>query len=353
MIFLAKLTAPVPRLISQLFETDLFVQIGERHFQIAREIFSGPGNSPNFFSLGFAMFFASPDEVFPGLDRKNLLRPPAITPPIISSRSGDTFAELLHMLRGYPLHIRNDEHRAELLKDCRYYHFRGLEQKLIPHHISFNLARGRNEIAIRLEDVRPVGVTGEQDGFVQYSRPFVDEPPHELVVEVSGECMSIDTSCLRAELLGTAGELLVKVAQAVATRRGWVVVDGAGPGVRVRFEGQSEIMVDGQEYQTDWCAVERRLISVNMGMGMNSNNINNNNNMMSGMMMTSEPPPAAKRRREESSGDGLMIWVVRKGQFRLQAVVDDMGRMELVLVGVKTEMCTSERWRNSQRGFLT
>jgi hypothetical protein len=254
------------------------------------------------------------------------------------------------MLRGYPLHIRNDEHRAELLRDCRYYHFRGLEQRLIPHHISFNLARGRNEIVLRLEDVRPSGVPGEQDGFVQYSRPFVDEPPHELVVEVSGECMSIDTSCLRAELLGAAREQLCKIAQAVASRRGWTAVDGAAPGVRVRFEMQSEIMVDGQEYQTDWCAVERRLISVNMGMGMN-----NNMNMIPGMMMGEpSPQPAAKRRREDGgSPDGLMLWVVRKGQFRLQAVVDDMGRMETVLVGVKTEMCTSERWRNSQRGFLT
>ncbi|RQM07660.1 hypothetical protein DH86_00001685, partial [Scytalidium sp. 3C] len=54
----------LPRLISQLYEESIFISIGHRDFQIPREVFSDPGNSPNYFSLGFAVFFSTPTEVF-------------------------------------------------------------------------------------------------------------------------------------------------------------------------------------------------------------------------------------------------------------------------------------------------
>ena len=105
------------------------------------------------------MFFSTPTEVFPGLNREGLLRPPSIMPPSVPNRSADTFAQLLHLLRGYPLHIRDEDHRAELLRDCRYFHLKGLEQKLLRHSISFNLCRKREEITLRLEDVRQSGIS--------------------------------------------------------------------------------------------------------------------------------------------------------------------------------------------------
>ena len=37
----------VPRLIDQLFGSEIFIQIGDRHFQIPKDIFSAAGNSPN------------------------------------------------------------------------------------------------------------------------------------------------------------------------------------------------------------------------------------------------------------------------------------------------------------------
>ena len=64
----------VPRLTKQLFSTDIFVNIGGKPFQIQRDLFSAPGDSPNYFSLGFAHFFSTPSEAFPGLDRDALLR---------------------------------------------------------------------------------------------------------------------------------------------------------------------------------------------------------------------------------------------------------------------------------------
>jgi hypothetical protein len=150
-------------LTKQLFSTDIFVRIGSIPFQIPRDIFSSPGDSPNYFSLGFAQFFSTPKEVFPGLDRNSLLRPPSISPPFIPNRSGEIFAELVKILQGYKVEIRSEEHRAQLLKDARYFHLKGLEQRLIPCEISYNLSRHQSEILIRLEDIRQSGVAFRPD----------------------------------------------------------------------------------------------------------------------------------------------------------------------------------------------
>lgn len=149
--------------MKQLFSTDIFVRIGGVPFQIPRDLFSQPGDSPNYFSLGFAQFFSTPSEVFPGLDRNALLRPPSISPPSVPNRSGETFGELVKMLQGYPLDIRNDAHRLQLLRDARYFHLRGLEQKLIPCETSYNLRRAQSEILIRLDDIRQSGVSFTPD----------------------------------------------------------------------------------------------------------------------------------------------------------------------------------------------
>lgn len=102
-------------------------------------------------------------EVFPGLDRSALLRPPSISPPVVPNRSGETFAELMKLLQGYNIEIRNEEHRGQLLRDARYFHLKGLEQKLIPCDISYNLKRNQSEILIRLEDIRQSGVSFASD----------------------------------------------------------------------------------------------------------------------------------------------------------------------------------------------
>lgn len=274
----------VPRLIDQLFESEIFIQIGERHFQIPKDIFSEPGNSPNFFSLGFAVFFSTPGEVFPGLDRRGLLRPPSITPPYVPGRSADIFAELLHLLRGYPLHIKNELHRAELLRDCRYFHLRGLEQKIIAHEISYNSERQKQEICLRLEDVKPSGVSYTSDdspgekstvgGWVYYARPFVDDTSYELVVEVGSESTVLDLTDMRADFHGLAKARVSSLFQVVANKMnlptnaplGLMMLSGgrssqsASPGhtplsedrVKVRFEPATDITLDGEPYTIDW-----------------------------------------------------------------------------------------------------
>jgi len=206
----------VPRLISQLYDESIFTSIGHREFQIPRGLLLASPNSPNYFSLGFAAFFSHPDKVFPGLDREGLIRPPAILPPSVPNRSPEIFAELLLLLQGYPLEIRGETHRQQLLRDARYFHFKGLEQQLIPHRVTYNPLRQREEIVLRLENVQKsgigvvrdstetggdgagsaaaaaAGITTDSGGrmmplWVNYMRPLVDSTAYELVLEIGGD----------------------------------------------------------------------------------------------------------------------------------------------------------------------
>ncbi|KAJ5485738.1 hypothetical protein N7530_000038 [Penicillium desertorum] len=190
----------LPRLMSQLFESECFIQIGDRHFQIPRDIFSGPGDSPNFFTLGFAAFFASPSEVFPGLDRQGLLRPPAIIPP----------------------------KRAEPIGGF-----------------------------IRLEDVRPSGIQfashtvsgSSMGGMVTYTRPFVDESAADLVVEIGDESSLINRGSMRADFLGLSKQRIASLLQTVGKKMN--LPDSHPPlgqvPIKVRVDRETDLTVDGEQ----------------------------------------------------------------------------------------------------------
>ncbi|KAE8393407.1 hypothetical protein ETB97_000876 [Aspergillus alliaceus] len=326
----------LPRLISQLFESEIFIQIGDQDFQIPRDIFSSPGDSPNFFSLGFGAFFASPSEIFPGLDRHGLLRPPAIIPPSVPNRSGAVFAQLLHLLRGYPLDIKTETQRAELLRDCRYFHLRGLEQKLIPHHISFNPIRQRSEIVVRLEDVRRSGVNvanhgpSPASGWVTYSRPHIDEETYDLIVEIGDETTIVDLDSMHVQFLNSTRARFTSLLQIIS---GKVPLPGLTEGqsgshrVKVCIERDTDLILDGQA---------RYLEAFGYGPDQ-----------------TEASQPATKRRRVEESSNAGERYIVRNGHWRLRFQPDATGdKLEFTLVAVKLDAYTEQRSRNHSRAFL-
>ncbi|KAI9681114.1 MAG: hypothetical protein M1817_002396 [Caeruleum heppii] len=393
----------LPRLISQLFESEIFIQIGHRHFQIPRDIFSSPGDSPNFFSLGFGVFFSTPGEVFPGLNREGLLRPPSILPPSVANRSADVFADLLQLLRGYPLHIRNPEHRAELLRDCRYFQFRGLEQKLIPCDISYNLKRGYSEVSVRIEDIRPSGVSFTNEptatdrpslgGWVRYARPFIDDSPAELVVEIGGECTRIDLAVMRADFQG--GQYRARVSslfQVVANKMnlptnqplGLLMMSGGAakppvsPGntplsedqVKVHIDRDTHIVLDGDEYfdhlrdatLQEELTIEEPYSRATTATTSSARSAGGPSPSWQPMGLRSPHlsrpaggrPPTKKRKRQAET-DEREEWIVRTGQWRLriQPCSDPArGGMEVVMVAVKLDVFTGEHARNARRSFL-
>ncbi|KAJ5046761.1 uncharacterized protein L3040_003991 [Drepanopeziza brunnea f. sp. 'multigermtubi'] len=377
----------LPRLISQLYEENIFISIGGVDFQIPRELFSDPGNSPNYFSLGFAVFFSTPTAVFPGLDREGLLRPPSIMPPSVPNRSAETFAQLLHLLRGYPLHIKDEDHRAELLRDCRYFHLKGLEQKLLRHSISFNIYRNRHEIALRLEDIRQSGISIAVDpssvppkdsnsapshspqgfvGYVNYARPFVDDKAYELVLEIGDECTRLHLSSMRCEFIGDGKARISRLFEVIATklnlpstlRLGLLMKKGDGTSsqptspartedwVRCELGHEASVRLDGRGWHNHSSLSDRERGSSISGASSAPE------------LLDGHAEQIRKRRRMDGSTIGLNeetpVWVVKRGQWRLRAQNSrtEKGGVECVLVGVAVDAFTSEGARNAQRGFL-
>ncbi|KAF6820418.1 btb poz domain-containing protein, partial [Colletotrichum musicola] len=355
----------LPKLISQLYEESIFISIGHREFQIPRDIFTDPGNSPNFFSLGFAVFFSNPEDLFPGLDREGLLRPPSILPPSVPNRSAETFAEILHLLRGYPVTIRSETHRAELLRDCRYFNFKGLEQKLIPHHISYNQSRRREEIVLRLEDILKSGISVAADvsaaavsspgdhlaGWVNYARPYVDDRAAELVLEIGGESTRLHFQpggSVRAEFFRDTRARVARLFEVVATKLNLppttqplgllMASGGAGsqpptPGhtplsedlVRVAIDADASIILDGRPHGLD--AAEDLLHFANPVSAASSTGQGGGHEspVAAGASSSAFLPNSRKRRRVDSLGHAAAgshaalaaeEWVVRTGQWR-------------------------------------
>ncbi|KAF7904342.1 hypothetical protein EAF00_001676 [Botryotinia globosa] len=394
----------LPRLISQLYEETIFMTVGDREFQIPRELFSDPGNSPNYFSLSFTIFFSSPTEVFPGLSREGLLRPPSILPPSVPNRSSKTFSELLHLLRGYPLEIRSPEHRAELLRDCRYFHLKGLEQKLIPHSISYNLLRKQSEITIRLADIRQSGLSiltnispspapspepltspnpspTSSVGYVHYQRPFADSSPSELILEIGDSAALLHWDTMRLEFFGETKIRMGRLLEVVATKlnlpvkqplgllmkNGGASSEPASPGK----SGLSEEMVRVVVGEDCGVLCDGKVVDLNGAIDENSS--------------VGGQGSSKKRRMEDgialpasiNVGPGAMkdeSWIVKSGQWRLrvqnhrstgqgarmgvgigvggQALVNGKAEWECVLVAVRLDAVSGERGRNLSRGFL-
>lgn len=379
--------------MSQLFEENIFISIGQQDFQIPKDLFSSPGNTPNFFSLGFAVFFSTPTEVFPGLERGGLLRPPSIMPPSVPNRSAHTFQEILNLLRGYPLHIRNETHRTELLRDCRYYHLKGLEQKLIRHEISFNLARQRSEIAIRMEDIRPVGISlvpepnspstpdALHTSWAAYARPFADDKPAELVLEIGDEATRLHLPSMRADFVGVAKAKIARLCDIMTAKANLVAgqqqqqqpqglrasssasLMGVSPGngngtptptptplgelgIQCVLGREASVMLDGKVWR-EGMGVESGEKAETWGLDGESEGL---------------APPSKKRKTNGGAADEE-DWIVRTGQWRVRVRWASGrgagagghvsgGAVECVLVAVKIDALSGEVARNERRGFL-
>ncbi|KAL8817926.1 MAG: hypothetical protein Q9223_003332 [Gallowayella weberi] len=408
----------LPHLQAQLFESEIFVEVGNEHFRVPRDIFSAPGDTPNFFTLGFTVFFSSPGDVFPGLNPRNLLRPPAIHPPRIPNRCPKIFADILHMLRGYVLTIRNEDHRDQLLKDARYYNLRGLEQKLIPHEITYNLEDRVSEIVIRLQDVKPSQISAVYDnysppgqstpmrkriGYVHYARPFISEPHHALILEISASTVSepvlLDITSMRITVFGNTRSRITALFQTIANKLnlpttlplGLILTEGAAEGIgkgpestglsereiKADVNTDANIMLDGVEWVGGTRATlpeDREAPGFENEPGLVESFMDSPRNFLqehstSSTKRTLGSPSevqAGKRRRKEGAGKHQQLWTVNKSQWRLRLQprsgvgysyeegdgTEEVG-MEIVMVAVKIEATTGEKARNSQRRFLS
>ena len=336
--------------------------------------------------------------MFPGLSQRTLLRPPSILPPSVPNRSARTFADILHILKGYPVEIRSEEHRAELLRDARYFHLKGLEQRLIPHQISYNLARKKSEIVIRLEDIRQSGVsfvadgaathpggaspasstssTANGPGWIYYQRPYVDSETCSLIVEINGnESAFLSIAPGPASSIARVGratfqrETLARITSlfsVIANKMNLPITQPLGLMMMERGAGVASLPVSPSNTGVSEERVKVRIgadadVTLNGSKWVVGEDEEDDDDEESGMEIDpSEAYRSGSKKRKRNAGerDGGEEWVLKKGQWRLRvqpitgAAQSGRSGMEVILGAVKIDAYSDERARNSARGFL-
>lgn len=381
----------LPKLTRQLLRSDIYVQIGDKHFQISKEVLSAPGNTPNFFSLGFAHFFASPTADALNFGDQNSLRPPAIYSPAVPSRSGDTFAEILRMLQGYEVEVRDESHRDRLLRDARFYNFKAVEQNLLACELSYNLERRVKEIVLKLEDLRQSGISLKADknspatfsepsstpvsprsnptssskdalkpcptGWIVYQRPYVDKESSELVLEISGseESCIVDLKTMKATFHGETKARIASLFHVIASKMGMparvplglmMVKNGGGVATRPSSPATSGLSADTVSLCIEKASsVELDGVEVEWDLDASSEEENNESSVRSRTL------PSIKG---SSTGSYDHNWITQKGLWRLRVQkCRGSDRPVIILVAVKLQAITSQRRRNKTRGFLS
>ncbi|CAI4058232.1 hypothetical protein SKDZ_04G3510 [Saccharomyces kudriavzevii ZP591] len=155
MLFADAMYYNLPRLRSLLKETDYYyTNVGGQSFKIAKNLFRRKGDSPNYFEIYAATVYVDVEEL---IVSKKLLRPPPHSAPYIP-RSSEFFKDLLTLLGGASLDL-DDNRRDALIKECRYYRFLNLEQRLIKSQITYNPIIRKEEICLLLKDLSKKGIT--------------------------------------------------------------------------------------------------------------------------------------------------------------------------------------------------
>ena len=170
------------------------------------------------------------------------------------------------------MRIQNEEHRDELLRDCRYFHLRGLEQKLLAHEISYNTYLQSPEILLRLADIKPaqasydVQAPHQPFGFwIRYQRPYIDTTARILSIEVGShdpdsdddDSVFLDFSTQLATINGNNRSRIASIIQALRASKS---TSGSTETPRLDFQRQDEkfrfrldpfttdITIDGQKF---------------------------------------------------------------------------------------------------------
>ncbi|CUM46137.1 uncharacterized protein AC631_01441 [Debaryomyces fabryi] len=182
------------RLQRILKDEDIFATIGNRPFKISKSLLVNSGNYPNFFSVSYESMLTDNSKI---IEQRNIIRPPPQKPATVNSRSPELFNDLLEFLRGNSLVIKNDEHRNLLMKECKYYRFLELEQRIIKHKVINNPFNSftNQEIIIGLNDLNAKGIIRDPsikdangDYPIQYQRPFIlKEPKRTLIMQLDSD----------------------------------------------------------------------------------------------------------------------------------------------------------------------
>lgn len=143
------------KLITNIKESQYFyANIGGKSFKFLKKLFRRDGDTGNYFQIYSNTINSQLEYRF--IENK-LPIVQSISPNYIS-RSPEYFQLLLDLLTGATIKLTS-ELRESLIKECKYYCFLNLEQRLIKTKIGLNPFSDVGEITIHLDDIHARGLT--------------------------------------------------------------------------------------------------------------------------------------------------------------------------------------------------
>ncbi|KAI9334193.1 hypothetical protein BD770DRAFT_416132 [Pilaira anomala] len=249
--------------LTKVLQEYLYLNVGGRVFRLPWSLFQKDGTH-NFFTGPLMHSLLSPHT-----EEGN-------SPPVYIDRDPDIFADIVNHLRGYTIHIRDEMHRKNLLKDAQYYVLRQLNDKLLTAQQTVaGFGDGsKAEVLLLLQDVRVVNMLPpkvttmsiqniliSQDWSltqIQYKR-VMEGPPHALLVQVSDLCMQIHKSPNRVKLMYEMNEVDMKKMKTLANAAKAI----SGVNMEIYVDTYCAITIDDNQVKSiDYC-IENDLIETN------------------------------------------------------------------------------------------
>ncbi|AAS54539.2 AGR050Wp [Eremothecium gossypii ATCC 10895] len=216
MLFADAMYYSLPRLRDMLKHSEYYYTcIGGTSFKIPKDLLSAHGNSPNYFDVAVDSLYTGLEQMY--LSRKPI-RPPPQSPPYVA-RSPALFRDIIALLNGAEITM-DDRKRNSLLKECRFYHFLNLEQRLLKAEVGYDPFYKSELITMQINDLSPKGIgvkaksekmagcpgqepeeppaADSQDAppakrqrlctdwhICSYMRPYLDSTPRDLIFQIS------------------------------------------------------------------------------------------------------------------------------------------------------------------------
>ncbi|KAH3675717.1 hypothetical protein WICMUC_002509 [Wickerhamomyces mucosus] len=176
----------LPKLRDSLKNNEYYyVLIEGKSLKFSKNLISGPGNFPNFFTVANDALYEDISNLI--VDKKWIRPPPQAAPSL--NRCSVLLIELIKIFQGVEIEIRSEEHRKSLIREAKYYRFGSLVEKLIKHKIIYNPFWEKEEILITLEYLDQKSLDLSRD-YWSYKRFYVDE--FERILQIQFEYPDVE-----------------------------------------------------------------------------------------------------------------------------------------------------------------
>ncbi|EGW35367.1 uncharacterized protein SPAPADRAFT_58590, partial [Spathaspora passalidarum NRRL Y-27907] len=310
-----------------LTEQEIFASVGGVSFKIPKVLFGhSEGNYPNYFTMNYDRMLM--DNILI-VEQQKMLRPPPQRPANVANRSPKLFSDLLELLRGNEEVIASDNHRKLLIRECRYYRFLELEQRILKHNII--TYQGEPAIVINLLDLTRKGILNisppdkKTETPLLYTRPYIPrEPSRCLIVQIDEP----ENSQIKLILNKSTGLPTVKITNKLCTKITQTFKDYLESAITTGLNSDTPAITFFAGFKDSKCTVNGQPVK---------------DNWIEELLGVSEDNPTKKRKKSddgEAKGD-IIAFRLKRSMWKLM-MRGSFSRLHAVSVEAFTDVSNSE-----------